>query len=101
MIEKTYLKTKPECKVKFSLPAEAIGDASKVSVVGDFNNWDAEANPLRKQKTGLYASTLNLEVDNTYQFRYVADNVYWLNDDMADAYVPSPVSHDSNGVLNL
>ena len=27
MIEKTYLKTKPECKVKFALPAEAIGDA--------------------------------------------------------------------------
>jgi 1,4-alpha-glucan branching enzyme len=101
MIEKTYLKTKPECKVKFSLPAEAIGDASKVSVVGDFNNWDADANPLKKQKTGLYASTLNLEVDHTYQFRYVADNVHWLNDDMADAYVPSPVSHDNNSVINL
>ena len=101
MITKTYLKTKPECKVKFILPAEVIGDAQAVSVVGDFNNWDASLNPLRKQKSGEFASSLNLEVSHTYQFRYLIDGNYWLNDDMADAYVTSPISHDSNGVLNL
>jgi len=101
MIEKTYLKTKPECKVKFALSADVVGDAQKVSVVGDFNNWDASAHPLRKQKSGVFASTLNLEVDHNYQFRYLIDGQDWLNDDMADAYVPSPISQDSNCVLSL
>lgn len=101
MIEKTYLKTKPQCKVKFVLSADHIGKAKKVAVVGDFNNWDASANPLRKQKTGVFSSTLNLNKDHTYQFRYLLDGDYWLNDDTADAYAPSPISHDSNCVLNL
>jgi len=101
MIEKNYLKTKPECKVKFALSADMIGDGRQVSVVGDFNNWDASAHPLRKQKSGVYASTMNLEIDHTYQFRYLIDNHHWLNDDMADAYVPSPISQDVNGVLSL
>lgn len=101
MITKTYLKTKPECKVKFTLPADVVGDAQTISVVGDFNNWDASVNPLRKNKFGAFTFSLNLEVANTYQFRYLIDNKNWLNDDMADAYVSSPISQDSNGILNL
>jgi 1,4-alpha-glucan branching enzyme len=101
MIEKTYLKTKPECKVKFALPAEAIGDAKSVAVVGDFNNWDSTANPMKKQKSGIFVSTLNLGIETSYQFRYVLDGTEWLNDDMADAYVPSPISYDTNGVISL
>ena len=50
MIEKNYLKTKPECKVKFALPIEQIEGAKKVFLVGDFNNWDESATPMRKQK---------------------------------------------------
>ncbi|NVK72202.1 MAG: isoamylase early set domain-containing protein [Oceanospirillaceae bacterium] len=101
MIEKTYLKTKPECKVKFALPAEVIGDAKTVAVVGDFNNWDSTANPMKKQKSGVFASTLNLHIETSYQFRYVLDGKEWLNDDMADAYVPSPISYDTNGVISI
>lgn len=101
MIEKKYLKTKPECKVKFALPAEAIGDAKSVAVVGDFNDWDCSANPMRKQKSGIYASTLSLDVDTSYQFRYVLDGTQWINDETADSYITSPVSHDQNCVITL
>lgn len=101
MIEKKYLKSKPECKVKFALPAEKVGDAKNVAVVGDFNNWDSTANPMKKQKSGVFASTLNLEIDTAYQFRYVLDGKEWMNDEMADAYVPSPISYDTNCVLSL
>lgn len=101
MIEKTYLKTKPQCKVKFVLPADAVGTAKKIAVVGDFNNWDDTANPMRKQKSGVFASTLNLEINANYQFRYLLNNTEWINDEMADEYVPSPVSSESNGVLHL
>lgn len=101
MIEKTYLKTKPECKVKFALPVEQLEGAKQVYLVGDFNNWDESATPMRKQKTGVFASTLNLEKDKQYQFRYLVDGITWLNDDSADAYAPSPVSSDHNCVLTL
>lgn len=101
MIEKTYLKTKPECKVKFALPAEQLEGAKKVFLVGDFNNWDESATPMRKQKTGMFASTINLEKDKQYQFRYLVDGSTWLNDDSADAYVQSPVSSEHNCVLHL
>ncbi|WP_417528110.1 isoamylase early set domain-containing protein [Marinomonas shanghaiensis] len=101
MIEKTYLKTKPECKVKFALPVEMIGEAKNVAVVGDFNNWDTTANPMKKQKSGVFASTISLDIDTSYQFRYVLDGTEWLNDDMADAYVPSPISPDTNSVIRL
>ena len=101
MIEKTYLKTKPECKVKFALPADALNGAKNVALVGDFNNWDETATVMRKQKTGVFASTINLETDKQYQFRYLVDGTTWLNDDTADAYIPSPVSHDQNCVIDI
>ena len=36
-ISKQYLKSKPECKVTFSVPAK---EANKVEVAGDFNSWN-------------------------------------------------------------
>ncbi|MDP5056895.1 glycoside hydrolase [Marinomonas hwangdonensis] len=101
MIEKTYLKTKPECKVKFVLPAEQICDDKSVFLVGDFNEWDTSSHPMRKQKSGVFAATLNLKVGQTYQFRYVTESQRWLNDDSADGYSNSPVSPDQNSVLSL
>ena len=41
-LKKKYLK-KGICKVTFRLPKEVAPSASAVSLVGDFNDWDAEA----------------------------------------------------------
>lgn len=101
MIEKKYLKTKPLCKVKFALPSSAVAAAKSVYVVGDFNGWDLKANPMRKQKSGLFASTVNLQINSQYQFRYVLDGHIWLNDDEADGFVTSNISMEKNGVLTL
>lgn len=49
-ITKNYLKSKAVCKITFDIPAEA----EKLAVVGDFNNWDAAANPLKKLKSGNF-----------------------------------------------
>ena len=37
-IQKRYLKSKPVCKVTFSLPREAVKSVKSVSIVGEFNN---------------------------------------------------------------
>ena len=61
-ISKQYLKSKPVCKVTFSIAAE---DANEVSLVGTFNNWDTKAEPLKKLKNGTFKGTLNLDKDNS------------------------------------
>ncbi len=101
MIEKKYLKSKPVCKVKFALSKEQVANAKSIALVGEFNNWDISATPMRKQESGVYASTLNLDVDQTYQFRYVLDGTTWINDEGADDYVASQVSHESNCVVHV
>jgi len=101
MIEKRYLKSKPICKVKFSLPKTDIEQAKTIAVVGDFNNWDVTANPLRKQKSGLFTSTVDLEINRSYQFRYILDGKIWINDAEADSFVPSNVSLEQNCLLSI
>ncbi|QNL20532.1 isoamylase early set domain-containing protein [Hyphobacterium sp. CCMP332] len=100
-IKKQYFKTKKECKVTFSLPVKAAGKAKKVSVVGDFNDWKSNANPMKKFKTGEFKTTLSLEKDKEYQFRYLIDGKSYENDWEADKYVQSPVSGEENSVVIL
>ncbi len=40
--------TKNVCRVTFIFPREAAPDAKSVSIVGDFNNWNIHANPMKK-----------------------------------------------------
>ena len=50
-ISKQYLKSKPVCKVTFSVPAK---DADEVTVVGTFNEWDTKSTTLKKLKNGTF-----------------------------------------------
>lgn len=101
MIEKKYLKSKPVCKVKFALSKEQVANAKSIALVGEFNNWDVSATLMRKQKSGVYASTIDLAVNQTYQFRYLLDGSTWINDEGADDYVASHVSHEPNCVVHV
>ena len=56
-IAKQYLKTKPVCKVTFTVPAE---DAKKVAVVGDFNNWNPKGSLLKKTKKRNFPRELSI-----------------------------------------
>ena len=96
MLKKQYLKTRPVCKVTFYTPA-AI-EAEEVYLVGDFNEWDEEATPMRKLKDGRFKVTLDLDQDEEYQFRYLVDGTEWHNDWEADKYVPNPFSGDNSVV---
>lgn len=100
-ITKQYLKTKPVCKVTFKLSAQQLADAESVALLGEFNNWDPSALPMKKSKKGDFSASLTLENDREYQFRYLVNGGTWLNDDAADAYLPSPLSYDHNSVIRL
>lgn len=97
-ISKQYLKTKPVCKVTFTVPAE---EAQKVAVVGDFNNWKAnKASALKKMKNGNFKGTLELPKENTYEFKYVIDGNY-VNDPEADRYQWNDFAGAENALLEL
>ena len=99
--KKTYLKSKPVCKVSFKLSKEEAKDAEKVQLVGDFNAWDKQATPMKKLKNGAFSASINVAKDEQYQFRYLLDGKEWENDWHADAYVTSPVSNEENSVLSV
>jgi 1,4-alpha-glucan branching enzyme len=98
-IKKEYLKSRKVCKVTFRLPKFAATDAKSVCIVGDFNNWNIRANPMKKLKNGNYTITLELEAGREYQFRYLIDECKWENDWNADKYVRSPYGDSDNSVI--
>ncbi|MDV7140584.1 isoamylase early set domain-containing protein [Maribacter sp. TH_r10] len=96
-IVKKYLKSKPVCKVTFTVPAE---EAKKVAVVGDFNNWNPKGSSLKKLKNGTFKGTLDLPKENTYEFRYLVDGNY-VNEAEADRYQWNDYAGAENAVLDV
>jgi 1,4-alpha-glucan branching enzyme len=85
MVSKKFIKSKKTCEVTFSLP-EGV-EAEEASVVGEFNDWDASKNPMKKVKGVWQAKVTDLEQNREYQFKYVVNGSEWLNDSAADKYV--------------
>lgn len=98
-IEKKYLKSKSVCKVTFRLPKESAGEAEKVSLVGEFNNWDGSQEVMQALKDGSFKTTIDLEAGKEYQFRYLIDEKVWTNDELADKLVPSGIGVEQNCVV--
>jgi len=96
-IKKQFIKSKPVCKVTFSIEAK---EASTAAVVGDFNNWNPEEGELKKQKNGTFKATFDLPAAHTYEFRYVVDGEF-VNDDQADDFKWNDFAAAENGVLSV
>ncbi len=96
-ITKQYLKTKPICKVTFTVPAK---EAKSVSVVGDFNNWEGEKSGLKKLKNGTFKGTFDLPKENAFEFKYIIDGDY-VNESEADRYQWNDYAGSENAVLEL
>lgn len=99
-IKKQYLMSGLLCRVSFRLPKEAAPDAKKVTIVGDFNDWNSEATPMKKVKNGDFNVTLELNAGRAYSFRYLIDGNRWENDWHADRYEQNPYEGE-NSVLDL
>ena len=71
------VKTSPRTK-KTTFQVE-LPEANAVALVGDFNGWNGDATPMKKNKSGVWKTDLKLEA-GSYQFRYLVDSSSWLND---------------------
>ena len=96
-VKKQFIKSKPVCKVTFSVEAK---EATTASVVGDFNNWNIEEGVLNKLKNGTFKGVFSLDKDASYEFKYVIDGAY-VNDEEGDSYKVNEFSGAENGVLTV
>lgn len=80
MIQKTYLKTRDQCKVKFTVSQE---NAERVEILGLNNDWNT---PIRmsKKKGGVFESVQTLPKNSQHEFKYLLNGADWRNDPDAD-----------------
>lgn len=74
-------------RVTFVLPAGQ--PAGRVSVVGDFNDWNPHAHPLRNRTNGTRSAIIKVPAGSRLHFRYLGEDGLWFDDDTAgqrDAY---------------
>jgi 1,4-alpha-glucan branching enzyme len=84
VIKQTPVKGKDQVKVSFILPSDAV--TGKVSVVGDFNDWDPFAHPLRPRRNGTRSVAVTLPRQRRFAFRYLDEAGRWHDDDAAHDY---------------
>lgn len=94
-IKKQFVKTKPVCKVTFTVDAK---EALTASVVGDFNNWNPIEGSLSKLKNGSFKGVFDVNKDASYEFKYFIDGAY-INDEQSDSFVFNEFAGTENGVL--
>lgn len=96
-VKKQFSKTKPVCKVTFTVAAK---EANEVAVVGDFNNWNKEEGALAKLKNGTFKGVLDISTNASYEFKYLIDGEY-ENEEEADRFQFNGFSGTENSVIEL
>lgn len=97
MLKKRYYKGGNKCRVWFYLPTQV--NAETANLVGDFNDWDKTANPMKMKKDGTFYTAVTLDTGNEYQFRYLLDSERWENDWEADDYQPNELGEENSVVI--
>lgn len=85
-------------KVTFDPPKTELPDgveAASVNLVGEFNDWDTKATPMKRGKGGTFRVLVELEPGQEFQLRYLVDGERWCNEWHADAYVPNAMGVDN------
>jgi 1,4-alpha-glucan branching enzyme len=81
--EKNSLRQKTK-EFQFSLLAV---DAKKVSLVGEFNNWNPDADPMKRNDDGTWTTTKKLPQGNM-EYKFWLDGE-WIQDPLASMGCPN------------
>jgi 1,4-alpha-glucan branching enzyme len=71
-------------KVQFDFIAR---EAKAVHLLGNFNNWDSQATPLKMNKKGIWGTSVQLKAGR-YEYRFLVDD-NWENDASCFGCVPN------------
>jgi 1,4-alpha-glucan branching enzyme len=81
--------SKPK-KINFEIVAP---EADTVFLVGDFNEWNVSAHPLRCNSNGTWNTSLKL-APGRYEYRFLIDGE-WRNDPNSGDFVSNPFGSDN------
>ena len=70
-------------RVTFALPADEPD--GPVSVVGNFNDWNPFAHPLRLRANRTRSAAVTVPAGSTLHFRYLAEGGVWFDDETVAA----------------
>jgi 1,4-alpha-glucan branching enzyme len=98
VIRRTPVDDGSHVKVTFALPLH--GADSAVTVVGDFNDWNPDATPMRRRRGDRQSVSVVLGTDRRYAFRYRDRTGNWFDDDQADGFENNGLGGD-NGIIDL
>jgi 1,4-alpha-glucan branching enzyme len=90
---------KHSCKVTFTLAKDIASSAKHINLIGDFNNWDIESIPMKKNKGGEFSASVDLKQGKEYEFKYLIDGKEWLNEPEADMFVSNVFLSDNSVVV--
>lgn len=71
----------------------AAPKARRVSLAGDFNDWNPEDMPMYKSSNGVWYLSVSL-TPGRYEYRFIADGV-WLNDPTAQQKVANAMGSEN------
>ena len=87
---------KGKASVTFTVDPRAGAQAA--AVCGEWNDWSAGADVMRRDAEGGFSLTVGLDAGRAYRFRYLLDGQRWDNDWAADAYVRNDFGGDDSVV---
>lgn len=96
MLKKRYVSNGKVCEVTFVLSSDI--KAASAALVGDFNNWEKGATPMKKAKDGAWQAKVKLDAGREYQYRYFLNESEWANDQAADRYAAHPYGGENSVV---
>jgi 1,4-alpha-glucan branching enzyme len=90
---KTGKKTYKDVEFSFYFP-----EAMNVYVAGEFNGWDTQSLPMRKDKDGVWRSKIKL-LPGRYEYKLLADNTWVEN--LPDAETVSNPFGTQNFIISV
>lgn len=82
-------------RVQVTFRVSGESGARMACVVGEFNDWSTTTHPMQRDADG-FVTTIALEADRSYRFRYLLDGERWENDWAAHGYVPNEFGGDDS-----
>ncbi len=84
MIRRQELRGNDSVKITFVLPPDHAH--GKTSVVGDFNDWDPYANPLRRRSNQTFSTAITVRRGKRIHFRYLGKDGQWFDEPDSDRF---------------
>ena len=85
-------------KARVTFTVDPRVGAQAAAVCGEWNDWSADADVMRRDAEGGFSVTVDLDAGRAYRFRYLLDGQRWDNDWAADAYVRNDFGGDDSVV---